>query len=389
MDLGVANKEELLEYFIENRPSRKYKTNEQYALRLTKLARDMNENDLGFLIEGEDTVLEEISDKPVTTQANILTAIIDFLLIEDDFPKIVEKYKSAKETRQEKYYQQNEKGELIGAQKDNFVPLEELMKYYHRIEEEVNNKKYEDDKQSNSGVAREYLNLRILLRLYLMYPSRNEYSNLELIQFKDFKKIKHLMKNYIVLKSGSNPFLSISEYKTAAKHKTKTTEIKDTTLKRLIDFHKDKFGYGNMFFTQGGRKYENIDLSKLLTKYSRQYLDKSIGTTLMYKIIIQTLGQEYHKALEGDNEKKIQELRKKLEEFARVRGHTRSTQKKIYTKKNPKEQSLSVEQIKKKKPDDLTIEEIKYLISRLEKSEKNEKPAITMKELQDLVVPLR
>ena len=192
MDLGVANKEELLEYFIENRPSRKYKTNEQYALRLTKLARDMNENDLGFLIEGEDTVLDEISDKPVTTQANILTAIIDFLLIEDDFPKIVEKYKSAKETRQEKYYQQNEKGELIGAQKDNFVPLEELMKYYHRIEEEVNNKKYEDE---DSGVAREYLNLRILLRLYLMYPSRNEYSNLELIQYKDFKKIKHLMKN--------------------------------------------------------------------------------------------------------------------------------------------------------------------------------------------------
>ncbi len=386
MDLSVDNKEELLEYFIENRPSRKYKTNEQYALRLTKLARDMNEDNLGFLIEDDERVLDEISDKPVTTQANILTAIIDFLLIEDEFPEIVETYKASKETRQEKYYQQNEKGELIGAQKENFVPLDELMKYYYRIEEEVKDKNYEN---VDSGVAREYLNLRILLRLYLMYPSRNEYSNLELIQYKDFKKIKHLMKNYIVLKSGSNPFLSISEYKTAAKHKTKTTEIKDPTLKRLIDFHKDKFGYGNMFFTQGGRKYENIDLSKLLTKYSRQYLDKSIGTTLMYKIIIQTLGQEYHKALEGDNEKKIQELRKKLEEFARVRGHTRSTQKKIYTKKNPKEQSLSLEQIKKKKPDDLTIEEIKYLISRLEKTAPGEgKPAITMKELQDLVVPL-
>ncbi len=386
MDLSVDNKEELLEYFIENRPSRKYKTNEQYALRLTKLARDMNEDNLGFLIEDDERVLDEISDKPVTTQANILTAIIDFLLIEDEFPEIVETYKASKETRQEKYYQQNEKGELIGAQKENFVPLDELMKYYYRIEEEVKDKNYEN---VDSGVAREYLNLRVLLRLYLMYPSRNEYSNLELIQYKDFKKIKHLMKNYIVLKSGSNPFLSISEYKTAAKHKTKTTEIKDPTLKRLIDFHKDKFGYGNMFFTQGGRKYENIDLSKLLTKYSRQYLDKSIGTTLMYKIIIQTLGQEYHKALEADNEKKIQELRKKLEEFARVRGHTRSTQKKIYTKKNPKEQSLSLEQIKKKKPDDLTIEEIKYLISRLEKTAPGEgKPAITMKELQDLVVPL-
>ncbi len=322
------DKETLLEYFLKNRPTRKFKTNEQYALRLSKLARDLGKTDDTFL-EDPDFVFKSLENKPVTTQANILTAIIDYLLIENKDPEIIKTYKERKQTNQEKYYQENEKGTLIGAQKDNFVPLEELMKYYNRIEHEVNDKDYEN---KDSGSAREYLNLRILLRLYLMYPSRNEYSNLELIQFKDFKKIKYLMKNYIVIKSGSNPFLSISEYKTAAKHKTKTTEIKDITLKKLIEFHKKKYGYGNMFFTQNGRKYENIDLSKLLTKYSRMYLGKSIGTTLMYKIIIQSVGQEYHTALESDNHSKIEELRSILKEHARVRGHTPQTQKAIYIK---------------------------------------------------------
>tara|TARA_Y100000592_G_C5457034_1_gene311914 strand:+ start:490 stop:1482 length:993 start_codon:yes stop_codon:yes gene_type:complete len=329
MELPVQDKEEVLEYFLKKRASRKYKTNEQYSLRLTKLARSMGHENLKFLVEDVDKVFEHLEDKPVTTQANILTAIIDFLLIQNDHAEELKRYKERKQTNQEKYYQQNEKGELIGAQKDNFVPLEELMKYYHTIEEEVKNKNYET---SDSGVAREYLNLRILLRLYLMYPSRNEYSNLELIQYKDFKKIKYLMKNYLVVKSGSNPFLSISEYKTAVKHKTKTTEIKDPTLKKLIEFHKKKFGFGNMFFTQGGRKYENIDLSKLLTKYSKIYLKKSISTTLMYKIIIQSVGQEYHTALESDDHKKIEELRKILKEHARIRGHTTQTQKTIYIK---------------------------------------------------------
>ncbi len=322
------DKESLLEYFLKNRPSRKFKTNEQYALRLSKLARDLKQTDNIFL-QDTDYVFKALENKPVTTQANILTAIIDYLLIDNENPEIIKIYKERKQTNQDKYYQKNEKGELIGAQKDNFVPLEELIKYYNRIEHEVNDKDYET---ADSGTAREYLNLRILLRLYLMYPSRNEYSNLELIQFKDFKKIKYLMKNYIVIKSGSNPFLSISEYKTAAKHKTKTTEIKDTTLKKLIDFHKKKYGYGNMFFTQGGKKYETIDLSKLLTKYSKMYLGKSIGTTLMYKIIIQSVGQEYHTALESDDHSKIEELRNILKEHARVRGHTTQTQKAIYIK---------------------------------------------------------
>lgn len=334
MDLAVNNKEQVLEYFLKNRPNRKIKTNEQYALRLTKLARSMDQENLEFLINDHKSVFEHLDNKPVTTQANILTAIIDFLLtLNNDHSEILKIYKERKVTNQDKYYQQNEKGELIGAQKENFVPLEEMMKYYNRIDHEVKEKNYDNDDYSEAnGIAREYLNLRILLRLYLMYPSRNEYSNLELIQYKDFKKIKHLMKNYLVVRSGKNPFLSISEYKTAAKHKTKTTEITDSTLKKLIDFHKSKFGYGNMFYTQGGRKYENIDLSKLLTKYSRMYLDKSIGTTLMYKIVIQTVGQEYHKALESDNHSKIEELRKKLEEFAKIRGHTKQTQKNIYIK---------------------------------------------------------
>ena len=79
------DKESLLEYFLKNRPSRKFKTNEQYALRLSKLARDLKQTDNIFL-QDTDYVFKALENKPVTTQANILTAIIDYLLIDNENP---------------------------------------------------------------------------------------------------------------------------------------------------------------------------------------------------------------------------------------------------------------------------------------------------------------
>jgi len=324
------DKETLLEYFLKNRPSRKFKTNEQYALRLSKLARDSKQTDKIFL-QDTDFVFKALENKPVTTKANILTAIIDYLLIENENPEVIKMYKERKQTNQDKYYQENEKGALIGKQADNYVPYDELLSYYDKIEDEITKYKYETNDEYPS---REYLNLRILLRLYLLYPSRNEYSNLELISLRDFKKIKYLMKNYIVVPGRSAPFLSINEYKTSAKYKEKRTNITDPKLKQLILFHKKKFGLGNMFHNQSGKQYDNVDISKLLSKYSKRYLGKSISTTLMYKIIIQKVGQQFHKALEEDNDEDAEKYRKELAEFARIRGHARNTQKQIYIKEN-------------------------------------------------------
>ena len=324
------DKESLLQHFMANRPARKFKTNEQYALRLSKLARDNNKTDNTFLQQPED-VFKMLDNKPVTTKANILTAIIDYLLIEKADPAIIKIYKERKQTNQDKYYQENEKGTLIGKQKDNFVPYEKLLEYYDKIEDEIKKHQYETN---DKYPAREYLNLRILLRLYLLYPSRNEYSNLEMISLRDFKKKKYLMKNYLVVPGRSQPFLSINEYKTAARYKEKRTEITDTRLKQLILFHKKKFGEGNMFQTHGGKQYDNTDLSKLLSKYTKIYLGKSISTTLMYKIIIQKVGQDFHKAIEEDRDEDAEKYRAQLAEHARIRGHAAFTQKQIYIKES-------------------------------------------------------
>ena len=78
------DKESLLQHFMANRPARKFKTNEQYALRLSKLARDNDKTDNTFLQPPED-VFKMLDNKPVSTKANILTAIIEYLLI-DPFP---------------------------------------------------------------------------------------------------------------------------------------------------------------------------------------------------------------------------------------------------------------------------------------------------------------
>jgi len=99
--------------------------------------------------------------------------------------------------------------------------------------------------------------MRLLLRLYLMHPSRNEYADLVMISVKDFNKIQHPMKNYIVFTDRQPCFLSINIYKTMDKYGEKRTPIKDKELIKWIRFHKNRFGYMEQMLNVA-KKFPNV-----------------------------------------------------------------------------------------------------------------------------------
>lgn len=325
------------DFFDEHRPKRKTSTNQNYGVRLNGLVRSgIVKNEEHFA--DYDLIINFLKDKPPTTTANTLTAVMDYLDASDNkkHNDLVKQYKKVRDLNTEMYLKSHQQSAFTKNQKNNEVSYKDLVSYYKLIKDIVNKQDYEkaEIKWTNNTVstpAIDYLNMRLLLRLYLMHPSRNEYADLVMISVKDFNKIQHPMKNYIVFTDRQPCFLSINIYKTMDKYGEKRTPIKDKELIKWIRFHKNRFGYmEQMFYLQNGVGYTPMKMAQQLTKISKRHLGKSISSTMIYKIIIKELSSKYNKALENEDLENLEKYRDDLEEFAKTRGHSMKTQQAIY-----------------------------------------------------------
>ena len=306
------------ERFATFKPQRKQITNHNYALNISKISKDLSFTDHVQFLE-TDKIQENIKNKSFSSQANANNACYEI------------------------YHKNQGKGIFIGKQAENAITFDELMDYYHTISKIVKSNEYDKkacvcpvNGSSSRGI--DYLNLRLLLRLYMLHPSRNEYATLEMISQVDYKKIQHPLKNYLVYapQSGGS-YLSINVYKMSAKYGVKKISIEDKELKSLIRFHKKKFGLGTMFKKQNGTDHDNGTLCSLMTGYSRKHIGKSIGSTLIYKICIGEVSKKYNVALEKEDMEFMDKYKTDLEEFAKTRGHSFGVQQAIYSKDIDKE----------------------------------------------------
>jgi len=339
----LANKQlikHFTDYLDEQRPKRKTSTNANYALRLQGVVKK-----LSFTVPEDfskyDEIIESLKDRPVTTRANTITAVMDYLDILDaeKHKQVIKDFKKIRDINLTIYQKNHSQTAYTATQKSNVISYDELLSYYELIKDIVKQKKYEESEikwQTSLGAASfpaiDYLNARLLLRLYLMHPSRNEYADLVMIKVKDFKKIEHPMKNYLVFSDRTPCFLSINIYKTMDKYGEKRIPIKDKELIKWIRFHKNKFGYQEqMFYQQNGVGYNPLKMTQVLTVLSKRHLNKSISSTMMYKIIIKELSDKYNKALDEYDIENIEKYQEDLRNFAKTRGHTLGTQQAIYS----------------------------------------------------------
>tara|TARA_R110000765_G_scaffold418860_1_gene522648 strand:- start:46 stop:1065 length:1020 start_codon:yes stop_codon:yes gene_type:complete len=327
------------ERFAAFKPKRQTTTNHQYGLQISKISKDLSITDTVQFLE-TDKIQEYLKVKSFSAQANANNAIMEYLktFSNSDYEETIAFYKSQKELSYLIYHKNQGKGIFIGKQAENVISFDELMDYYHNICKIVKTNEYDKKPciapiNGSSSPAIDYLNLRLLLRLYVLHPSRNEYATLEMISQNDYDKIQHPLKNYLVYapQSGGS-YLSINVYKMSAKYGVKKILIEDKELKSLIRFHKKKFGFGTMFKKQNGTDHDNASLCTLMTGYSRKHVGKSIGSTLIYKICIGEVSKKYKVALEKEDMEFMEKYKGDLEEFAKTRGHSFATQQQIYAK---------------------------------------------------------
>ena len=334
--------------------TRKDSTNDAYAQRLSTLSRrygQINEKEIEdweFLKNIED-VLHFITKVPGarknkkgeyvlpsnTTQVGNLNPIIEFLKQKQEHI-LAEEYNKVKKVIDDKidnkYYQS--KG-ITDTQKENIISYEDLLNYCDKIDEEI---KILENKPLQSHLdlwtLEDLGSLKILLRLYLLHPSRNEYSDLKFIKLQEYKKLKQPELNYVVIGTKKS-YLSITDYKTGQKYGLKFIELQDKKLIKMLKQLKkkrDTEGRENLFYLQKtGTPWTNHNLCSVMTKYSRKLLDgKSICSTLLYKIVIKEVGQEYYEAIKNDDMEVAVKCNDILEKFAKTRGHSQKIQKMAY-----------------------------------------------------------
>jgi hypothetical protein len=380
-------------YLGNFKPKREDITNKQYAKTLVNMFEDLmyevgekdgedinhyadskewKVDDKLILEESHIKVLNYLYDKRATkkgefaksSKSNIITPLIEYLMVLDDeeregcgcekckkirvegsiitsnhHKKINESikfYKAKKEILFDGIKQDYQKNSFTPNQMENYVSFEELHNdFFNKVKKRIKTI------GEMSWEKKELLNVRLLLKLLIEHPTRNEYASLHFIKYQKFKKIKEPTKNYIIIKSKKNPVLFIPNYKTDKNYGLKTFEITNKELKFYIKEMYNSIPEGSpeeypvFILTKTNNMWNNHNVSLILNKWSSLFLKKNISSTLITKIIINDLGIRYKKLLdEGkENEKETQEIKNKLKIYAKTRGHSSDTQLNIYIKK--------------------------------------------------------
>ena len=347
-----------LKKIFELKTERRESTNDAYSQRLAGLIKrfglykETTFENTDFLKEDQEGVLHWISAVPnnrkdaegnyqlpsVQTQVGYLNPIIEYLKLIDEH-SVAEDYKKFKELCDDKLTNSYKNGEgITKVQKSNIISYEDLVDYMRKIDEDILIYKNKGLLSANDNWILEDLEtLKIILRLYVLHPSRNEYASLKFITLRDYKKIKQPEFNYVVLSQRKN-FLSITNYKTSDSYGVKIIDITDKLLLRMLKSLKvkrEKEGKENLFYlSKTGQPYDNHNISAIMTKYSKKLIGKSIGTTLLYKIVIKEAGLSYEEALKNDDNISAIKFNEILKKFAKTRGHSQHIQKAIYVDKS-------------------------------------------------------
>ena len=332
------DKETLIKIFSDFRPDCKEKTCKQYAMTLSKISKDINKDkdyNGDEYLENPQLVFDYLANKgsAKSTQANVLSTIIIYL---DSKKRDTTPYKKQKYLLDESIELHYNSGKPTELQINNWTSLKSINDMVGKLDSLCDEPMGENASYNETWTRKEMEQVRLLFHLLLKHPSRNEYGCLQFISYRNFKKLmpQTIDKNYIVIRSGKDPQLVISQYKTQKTYGLKETFITDKFLKKLIMKTYKKIGQEYLFTypkkQSWGGCWSNNYVSQMLAKWTSQMLGKNISSTILYKIIIHELGVSYDQSLKTENWELAEKVKEKLQEYAKSRGHSFKIQKKVY-----------------------------------------------------------
>lgn len=305
------------------RPSLKTNTIKQYTTNLNKLKKMFDTDNYDFLKKPKD-VMDKLSDLHYLSQRNILNAVIVLLMaLNDDkkYDELLEEYGKLRDDLNNKYNDEQKSGVISDKQSKNFATTEEVFNMINEMADELKPLK----KKSNDNITKkekQLLQAYVLFNIYARMPFRNDVAGMMSINQAAYKKLSDEEKkenNYLVVPSKGNLYFVLNKYKTSKKYEELDLKIEDKDLRKILRYYLKVNGMGVLFKTSTDKPLTRIELSKVLLKYSKKYMNKSISTTLLRKIYLSSKYGDMKEELEKDN---------------KVMGHSKQVALDTYVKKS-------------------------------------------------------
>ena len=287
------------------RPSLKTNTIKQYTTNLNKLKKMFDTDNYDFLKKPKD-VMDKLSDLHYLSQRNILNAVIVLLMaLNDDkkYDELLEEYGKLRDDLNNKYNDEQKSGVISDKQSKNFATTEEVFNMINEMADELKPLK----KKSNDNITKkekQLLQAYVLFNIYARMPFRNDVAGMMSINQAAYKKLSDEEKkenNYLVVPSKGNLYFVLNKYKTSKKYQELDLKIEDKDLRKILRYYLKVNGMGVLFKTSTDKPLTRIELSKVLLKYSKKYMNKSISTTLLRKIYLSSKYGDMKEELEKDN----------------------------------------------------------------------------------------
>jgi len=310
------------EAISNDRPNLKANTIKQYVIHLTKLKKIFSTDSYDFL-SNPDEVMDKIKDNHFTSQRNTLNAVIILLLAinhDKKYDELIEDYQKRRDKFNQQYLDQNADGKISEAQKNNFVELDEIKKMLNTMESEIKSQGLKK-KENLKGKEKELMMVYTIFSMLVKYPVRLDFSGMKLISKTMYNALKaddKKLGNYLINEKGKLTMV-MNEYKTSRKFGEKKIPI-DKDVQKIIRMYMRSTGKTNgdvLFVSSTGNEISRNALSQLLVKTTKRYLNKSISTTIMRKIVLSD---------------KFGDLVKEQKEMAEITGHDVSTMNAVYIK---------------------------------------------------------
>lgn len=312
----------LMEKIREARPNVKDNTIKMYVANLNKLQKMFDTDNWKFL-DNIDNVKKKLEGLHYTSQRNYFNSIIILLMAlnhDKKYDKLIDQYNTIRDEGNKKYQDDNATGVISEKQKKNFVELSEVQKMIDEMDKEIKEKGLKK-KDSLAPKEKQLIQVFILYNIYTRLPMRNDVSGMTITTKRLYNKLSEDEKkenNYLVVEKNKM-FFVLNQFKTSKKYKELDIDIpKD--LEKLLRFYIRVNGLSNgdvLFTSSTGKSLSRNALSQLFLKTSKKYMDKSISTTMLRKIVLSD---------------KFADVKKEQEEMAEITGHSVSTMNKVYVK---------------------------------------------------------
>ena len=269
------------------RPNVKENTIKQYEVNLKKLQKLYDSDNYDFLSKPDD-VMDKIKDLHYLSQRNILNAIVVFLMAlnhDEKYDELLITYGDLRDELNDKYSDEQKSGVISDKQSKNFTTTEEIFKMINQMADDLKSIK-KKNKDNITKKEMQLLQAYVLFNIYSRMPMRNDVAGMTAINQASYKKLSEEDKkenNYLIVPSKGNLYFVLNQYKTAKKYKELDIPIEDANLRKILRYYLKMNGMGVLFKTSTGKPLTRTELSKVLLKYSKKYMDKSISTTLLRK----------------------------------------------------------------------------------------------------------